>query len=216
MKHDLILERLGDPAQELDDAPEIIARRLEARWLDALVVEHRIGEAVGAIDDEDMIVVEEGREPQTDQMMHPVGIEIVVKLQDDIARGRDVFQFAQHALSAIGDRLGEEATLLLQLDVVGTFGSGQDGDHDAHDRDEDDETDRRGADGARPSVQSALTVLRESRQSLSPHGRPPRDDHFVLPRPLACRACERLEAVLGGRRAVLRNAAIRPRSLTMG
>ena len=172
IEHDLVLERLRDPAQKLDDAPEIIARRFEALRLHALVFEHRVGEAVGAIDDEDMIVVEEGREPQADQMMHPVGIEIVVKLQDDIARGRDVLQFAQHALSAIGDRLGEQAALLVQLDVVGALGRGQDGDHDAHDRDENDETDRRRANGARTSVQSALTVLRESRQSLPPHGRP--------------------------------------------
>ena len=173
VEHHLVVERLRDAAQQLDDAPKVVARRIEARRIDALVVEHRVGEAVGAIDDENMIVIEESREPQSDQVMHPVGIEIVMELQDDVARGRDVFQFTQHALPAVGDRLGQEAALLLQLDVVGTLGRGQDGDHDADDRDNDDEADRRRADGARTAVQSALTVLREPRQSLSPHGRPP-------------------------------------------
>ena len=82
-------------------------------------------------------------------MMHPVGIEVVVQLQHDVVRGRDVFELAHHAMAAVGDRLGQQPALLLQLDVVGAFGGGKHRHHDADDRDEDDDADRRGAECAR-------------------------------------------------------------------
>ena len=69
-----------------------------------------------------MVVIEERAEPQPDQMMHPVAIEIVVQLIDDVVRGGDVFQFAQHAMAAIGDRVGQEQAFLLQFNVVGAPG----------------------------------------------------------------------------------------------
>ena len=37
-------------------------------------------------------------------------------------RGRDVFQLAQHAVAAVGDRVLEQQPFLLQLDVVGALG----------------------------------------------------------------------------------------------
>ena len=50
-----------------------------------------------------MIVVEKGVKPQANQMVHPVAVEVVVKLVHDIVRGRDVLQFAQHAMPAVSD-----------------------------------------------------------------------------------------------------------------
>ena len=174
LEHDLVLERLRDAAQQLDDAAEIAAHRREARRIDALVVEHRVGETVVAIDHEDVVMIEERREPQPDQMMHPVGVEIVVELQDDIIRGRDILQFAHHAVAAVGDRLGQEPAFLLQFDVVGPLGRGQHRDDDAKNGNDDDDADRRSADRAATTVILARALLRQSRDSLSPHGRPPR------------------------------------------
>jgi hypothetical protein len=119
-------------------------------------------------------VIEESGQPQPDQVMHPVGIKIVVQLEHDIAGGRDVLQFAQHAGAAVGDGMGKQPALLMQFDVVSALGGGQDRDDDANDRDNDHDADRRGADRAPASVILALTILRESCQRLSPHGRPPR------------------------------------------
>ena len=89
-------------------------------------------------------------EPQPDQVMHPVRIEIVVQLKDDIVGGRDVFQFAQHAAAAVDDGVGEKLAFLRQLDVVGALRGREHRDHDADDRHDDDQPDRRGPDAARP------------------------------------------------------------------
>ena len=107
-------------------------------------------------------------------MMHPVGVEVVMELQDDVVRGRDILQFAHDAMTAIGDRLDQKPAFLLQFDVVGALRGGNDRDHDANNGDEDDDADRRGADRARAAAPSAFTELREPPYSLPPHGVPPK------------------------------------------
>ena len=172
-EHDLVLARLRAAAQQVDDAVKLGPRRIEARGHDAGIVQHRVGQLVGAVGDEDMLVVEEGGEPQSDQMMHPVRIEIVVQLQDDIVGCCDVFELAQHAAAAIDDGVGEELALLDQLDVVGALRGGQHRDDDANDRHDDDKADRRGADAARALSFTPIAELSSFAQSPSPHGDPP-------------------------------------------
>ncbi len=121
-EHHFVIARQCAVAQQVDDAVEVGARAVETRRIDAGVAEQRIGRPVVAVDDEDVLVVEEGREAQADEVMHPVGIKIVVELQDDIVGRCDVFEFMQHATSAVRDGLREEFLLLLQLDVVGALG----------------------------------------------------------------------------------------------
>ena len=129
-------------AQEIDDAAEFRARRRKQCGIGAVGPFQRVGEMIGAVGDEYMVVVEEGAQPQPDEMMDPVAIEIVVQLIDDIVRGGDIFEFAQHAVAAVGDRIGQEQALLLQFNVVRAPGRGEHRDDDADDRKRDHDADR--------------------------------------------------------------------------
>jgi hypothetical protein len=174
LQHDFVFERLCAVAQQFDDADEIRADRIEASGLDAGIAEHRVGQMVGAVDHEDVLVVEERGEPQPDQVMHPVGIEIVMQLKDDVVRGRDVLQLAQHAAAAVDDGVGEKLAFLRQLDIVGPLRGGKHRDHDADDCHENDQSDRRGANAPRPLAVVIAPQPEYLRQSLSPHSAFPR------------------------------------------
>src|SRR3954453_4298933 len=101
-------------------------------------------------------------------MVHPVAIEIVVKLVDDVVRCGDIFQFAQHALSAVGDRVGQKQALLLQLDVIGAPCRTQNGYDDAHDREQNDDPNRNDAACA-PGGVTAPAEFTELAYGLPPH-----------------------------------------------
>jgi hypothetical protein len=112
----LVAIGLRAAAQEVDDAVKICIGKQHR--VDARIVLQRVGEVIAAVGDEHMVVVEESIQPQADKMVHPVAVEIVMELVDDIVRCGDVFQLAQNAMPAVGDRIGQQQTLLLQLDVV--------------------------------------------------------------------------------------------------
>src|SRR5206468_1382523 len=66
----------GASAQQVNGTPKLGI--VEQRGADARIVLECIDELVRAVGYEHMIMVEKGIEPQTDEMMHPVAIEIVV------------------------------------------------------------------------------------------------------------------------------------------
>jgi hypothetical protein len=143
-----------------------------------------------------MIVVEEGVESQTDEMVHPVAVEIVVQLIDDIVGCGDVFQLAQHAVPAVGDRIFEQQTLLLQLHVIRAPGRTQDCNDDADDREQHDHGNRDDAAGAQQHGIAAAAKLSKLRDGCSPHSQFP-GGLRPLARTLRRSACQRLVAVSG-------------------
>ena len=163
-------------AQQRDHAVKLELRGAEQVRIDVGIALQRISEVVCAIGDKHVIVVEECIQPQADEMVHPVAIEIVVQLVNDIMRGRDVFQFAQHAMPAVGDRIGQQQALLLQLHIVRPARGGQHRTDHANDRKRNDDPNGDHAGRARTSDVSPPAELFKRRQSLSPHGAPPGND----------------------------------------
>ena len=170
-------------AQQVDDAVELGAAGVEALRIDALVAEQRVGELVGAVDHEDVLVIEEGGEPQADQVVHPVGVEIVVQLQHDVVRGRDVLQLAQHAAAAVGDRLGQQLR-----SCCSSTSSARSAAESTATTTQMIATMTTMPIGAAPSARARSSSLRlrnfrKLRQSLSPHGVPPGLDVCRAARP---------------------------------
>jgi len=184
----------GAAAQEIDHATELsIRKRL---WIGARIVFKRVGEVIAAVGHDHMIVVEESVESQTDEMVHPVAVEIVMQLVDDIVRCRDVFQLAQHAMPAVGNRVLEQQAFLLQLDVIRAPRRTQDCNDHADDRQQHDHGNRDDTAGALQHGIAASTKLSKLRDGCSPHSQFP-GGLRPLARTLRRSACQRLVAVSG-------------------
>ncbi len=140
----------------------------------------RHGAAAGAgidrqivgIENEHIVVVEEGLQPEADLAVRPFEIEVVADVADGRRRMGDALDLAQHAAALRAQRLREQLLFVLDGDVVGALGRGEHRHHDADDGDGHDHADRdhdaqaRAIPiGERPFLNGARTTTRPARWS---------------------------------------------------
>ena len=148
-------------------------------------------------------------------MVNPVAVEIVMQLVDDIVGCGDVFQLAQHAMPAVGDRVLEQQTLLLQLDVIRAPRRTQDCNDHAYDREQHDHGNRNDTAGAQHHGIAAAAKLSKLRDGYSPHSRFPgglRPFGAHLTEKCLSKACRGIRGGCPG----VRRRAIQAKSLTTG
>jgi hypothetical protein len=128
------------PAQQIETW-----RKLRAQVGDAGVggrAEELVLDLIGAIDHDNDVVVEEGRQPGADAALHPLRVVVGADRERGAVGRRDALDLAQNPLAACGNRPLDQLLLAVERDLVRPMGGSQYRDDDADDRNGDDHADR--------------------------------------------------------------------------
>jgi hypothetical protein len=155
-------------ADEIDERIEIPPDHGEPGRSRRAAVGGRIDEPVGAIDDEDIVVLEVAPQHQGHVAVDPFGggraEDVGLRL---IGRG-EAFQLAQHPFAAVGNGVEEQLFVMRERDFIGAPGRRDDGDHQAQNRSGHDQAHRnQGADAG--SIPHGARSHR-----CDPHSAPPK------------------------------------------
>ena len=118
-------------ADEIDERIEIPPDHGEPGRPRRAPAGRRIDEPVGAVDDEDIVVLEVAPQHQGHVAVDPFGGGRTQDVGLRLIGGGEAFQLAQHPLAAIGDGVDEQLFVMRERDFVGAPGRGDDGDHQA-------------------------------------------------------------------------------------
>ncbi len=126
-------------------------------------------DAIGGIQDDHDVVVEECLQTEADAIFNPLRIVLEPDFRHAAFRFRDTLDFAQDALALGGDRLFEKLLFVVERNLVRPLGRRKHRNDNANDRHGDDHADRHDHAQA-PAIPPGLTaLLGDSRARRSQH-----------------------------------------------
>ncbi len=160
------------PAHIGEHRLQIGQRRVGPGRVERVAAELRKDRLVVAVEDENVVVVEVGFQPEPDAPLRPGRIVFDAEILDRLLGGGDALDLAQHALAVVRQRAREQQLLVLDGDFVGALGGGEHGHDDADDGDGNDYADRDHHAQAR-AIPTRVFFVGCARSSDSRQGRAP-------------------------------------------